>query len=141
MCRLPSSLQVESIWLLTREKNPSPLVLQRAYAIMHHLGVDIRRLERVDQTCGGIDLMPAAGPLYPLPGDYDYYVTNTNSHTVTNQPTASRRQEVRDCHNYVFRVFLSMSLKKCSMLKCTYLVPLYYISFDHSQYLSSQSSF
>ncbi|KAK3873067.1 hypothetical protein Pcinc_021901 [Petrolisthes cinctipes] len=80
----------ESIWLLTREKNPSPLVLQRAYAIMHHLGVDIRKLERVDQTCGGIDLMPAAGPMYPLPADYDYYLTNT--HTVT-LPTASRRQE------------------------------------------------
>ncbi|XP_042223827.1 uncharacterized protein LOC121867789 isoform X2 [Homarus americanus] len=60
----------ESIWLLTREKNPSPLVLQRAYAIMHHLGVDIRKLERVDQTCGGIDI---GGSLSSV--DYDYYST------------------------------------------------------------------
>ncbi|CAL4116009.1 unnamed protein product, partial [Meganyctiphanes norvegica] len=57
----------ESIFLTTREKNPSPLVLQRAYAIMHRLGVDIRKLERVDQTCGGLNL---SGPEYP---EYDYY--------------------------------------------------------------------
>ncbi|XP_069975313.1 apolipoprotein D-like [Penaeus vannamei] len=59
----------ESIFLLTREKSPSPLVLQRAYAIMHRLGVDIRKLERVDQTCGGIEITaPTAEVFY----DYDY---------------------------------------------------------------------
>ncbi|XP_066947326.1 apolipoprotein D-like isoform X1 [Macrobrachium rosenbergii] len=57
--------KLESIWLLTRDKNPTPLVLQRAYAIMHRLGVDIRKLERVDQTCGGLEIADY--------GDYDYY--------------------------------------------------------------------
>ena len=31
-------------------------MLQRAYAIMHRYGIDLRKLERVDQTCGGIEL-------------------------------------------------------------------------------------
>ncbi|XP_071517089.1 apolipoprotein D-like isoform X2 [Panulirus ornatus] len=71
----------ESIWLLTREKNPSPLVLQRAYAILHHLGIDIRKLERVDQTCGGIDIVNI--PTYT---DYDYYNANL-------QVTGNRRYQ------------------------------------------------
>ncbi|XP_063888040.1 apolipoprotein D-like isoform X2 [Scylla paramamosain] len=67
----------ESIWLLTREKTPSPLVLQRAYAILHHLGIDIRKLERVDQTCGGIDIVPLGhGVSSPAYTDYDYYDSN-----------------------------------------------------------------
>ncbi|XP_068210740.1 apolipoprotein D-like [Palaemon carinicauda] len=60
--------KLESIWLLTRDKNPTPLVLQRAYAIMHRLGVDIRKLERVDQTCGGLEISNTP--------DYDYYSSN-----------------------------------------------------------------
>lgn len=92
--------KTESIWLLSREKNPSPLVLQRAYAIMHHLGVDIRKLERVDQTCGGIDLIPTVGPV-PLPTDYNYY--SSNSQTLP-QATGVRRQhqESQSFGNYEY---------------------------------------
>ena len=61
----------ESVFLLTREKNPSPIILQRAYAIMHRYGIDIRKLERVDQTCGGIVLQEQQTDEYPTYDD-DY---------------------------------------------------------------------
>lgn len=78
----------ESIWLMTREKNPSPLVLQRAYAIMHHLGVDIRKLERVDQTCGGIDI-----GFSPSPYDYESEYYNTNPQEIDNRRTHFPQQQ------------------------------------------------
>ncbi|XP_050729987.1 apolipoprotein D-like isoform X2 [Eriocheir sinensis] len=86
----------ESIWLLTREKTPSPLVLQRAYAIMHHLGIDIRKLERVDQTCGGIDLVPASVPT-PAFFDYDYY----DNEAVAPAP-GQAQENVRRQHQYEY---------------------------------------
>ncbi|KAK7063174.1 hypothetical protein SK128_027510 [Halocaridina rubra] len=79
----------ESIWLLTREKNPSPLILQRAYAIMHRLGVDIRKLERVDQTCGGLDIAD-----YP---DYDYFSANPQVIPDT------RRQQGYGSFDYIYQ--------------------------------------
>ncbi|XP_076032410.1 uncharacterized protein LOC143020137 [Oratosquilla oratoria] len=83
----------ESIWLLTREKNPSPLVLQRAYAIMHRYGIDIRKLERVDQTCGGVDIDPLDYPALDYP-EQDYY----------NQPQEldNRRKQVQAYEEYIY---------------------------------------
>nr|XP_045618337.1 uncharacterized protein LOC123770484 isoform X2 [Procambarus clarkii] len=88
--------KTESIWLLTREKNPSPLVLQRAYAIMHHLGVDIRKLERVDQTCGGIDIDFA-----PTPYDYDYY--NASPQPADNRRNHQPQQQYDDYYTQEYQ--------------------------------------
>merc|ERR1711962_999489 len=84
----------ESIFLNTREKNPSPLVLQRAYAIMHRLGVDIRKLERVDQTRGGLNL---SGPEYP---DYDDYYTNEAPSNRRFQTAGQNENSVGDYDYY-----------------------------------------
>lgn len=84
--------KAESIWLLTRDKNPSPLVLQRAYAIMHRLGVDIRKLERVDQTCGGLEI-----PDYP---EYDYYSDNSQ---VVSDNRRNQQQDVEYYQDYYYQ--------------------------------------
>ncbi|KAF2367221.1 Lipocalin/cytosolic fatty-acid binding domain [Trinorchestia longiramus] len=48
--------KTENVFLLTRDKTPRAEVLQKAYSIMHRYGIDLRKLERVDQTCGGLSL-------------------------------------------------------------------------------------
>ncbi|KAL7635822.1 UNVERIFIED_CONTAM: hypothetical protein RMT77_013639 [Armadillidium vulgare] len=63
----------ESVFLLTRDQNPPPLVLQKAYAIMHRYGIDIRKLERVDQTCGGMRLASHEAVDEVSSADYNYY--------------------------------------------------------------------
>ncbi|RXG57707.1 hypothetical protein Avbf_10268 [Armadillidium vulgare] len=68
-----SSSSSKSVFLLTRDQNPPPLVLQKAYAIMHRYGIDIRKLERVDQTCGGMRLASHEAVDEVSSADYNYY--------------------------------------------------------------------
>merc|ERR1719342_1079068 len=58
---------------------------------MHRLGVDIRKLERVDQTCGGLNLN---GPEYP---DYYYYTNEAPDNRRNNQPSVN--YEYYDYHD------------------------------------------
>ena len=52
----------ENVFLLTRDRTPSAATLQRAYAVMHGLSLDLRKLERVDQTCGGLRVAGVVRP-------------------------------------------------------------------------------
>ena len=62
---------------MTREKSPPAQVLQKAYAIMHRYGIDIRKLERVDQTCGGLGLKGILKPTELIRSDaLNKYILN-----------------------------------------------------------------
>ncbi|KAG7168027.1 Apolipoprotein D-like 7 [Homarus americanus] len=75
--------------------DPNGLLEKSAYAIMHHLGVDIRKLERVDQTCGGIDI---GGSLSSV--DYDYYSTGPQVLTDNRRFQPHQAQEFYQYDDY-----------------------------------------
>ena len=68
-------------------------MLQRAYAIMHRYGIDLRKLERVDQTCGGIDIVDEEYPVY------DYY-DDQPSQTIDNHYEVSIESISKSIHSF-----------------------------------------